>query len=100
MNTKASADKCYTCFPDSSNKILCVAGTDEQVVRNYLHPTDDIKHTLWIYGAQTVCMNQFYEKAFRGLDKYVLNKFNAEYKNLNFSKVEFINLEDVSKSQE
>jgi hypothetical protein len=100
MDTKASVGKCYTCFPYGLNQILCVAGSDEQVVRKYMHPTDNIKHTLWLFEAQNVCMNEFYEKTFHGLDNCVLHKFNEEYKNLNatFSRVDFINLEDTNKS--
>lgn len=98
MDTKAFDVKCYTCFPYGFGKILCVAGSDEQVVRKYMHPTDDIKYTLWLFGAKNVCMNEFYQNVFHGLDKYVLNKFNKQYNYNTFSQVDFINLEDTNKS--
>jgi hypothetical protein len=53
---------CYTCWPstDDTGKYIvkCVNSTDaEKVVRTYMHPTDDIQETLWLFEAKLKCFS-------------------------------------------
>ena len=51
----------YICFPTINNNgkkvIECIKGNMVSVVRNYMHPTDDIKWTMGIFEAtvQKMC---------------------------------------------
>ena len=60
-NLNMSSTKLFTCFCGTDYKthesvLTCVENTGtreahKQVVRQFMHPTDDIGWTLWIFGA-------------------------------------------------
>ncbi len=49
---------CYTCFPTSKGTMCVEADDIEKVVRNFMHPTDDVKYTLWLFDATTKCFDK------------------------------------------
>lgn len=73
---------CFTCFP-TNGKILCVSGDQEKVVRQFMHPTDDIKWTLWIFEAKIKCFN----KNSLQQQKNILQDFS--HPNYKFTHIEF-----------
>ena len=58
-------DNCHTCWPSvdpvtGKNIIKCVDTIDtEKVVRTYMHPTDDIQETLWLFEAKIKCFSNY-----------------------------------------
>ncbi len=49
---------CYTCFPTSKGT-MCVETDDiEKVVRKFMHPTDNVKYTLWLFDATIKCFDK------------------------------------------
>ena len=60
-------DPCFTCFPSSNNKVVCVEHKskdsnsisldEEKIVRQFMHPTDGVQYTLWLFEAQFRCFN-------------------------------------------
>ena len=55
-------NNCFTCFPSYSSSgniyMTCVEGDVNKVVREFMHPTDDIRWTLWVFGAQIECFDK------------------------------------------
>ena len=60
-------NRCYTCFATSefgsergvfTPSVKCISGDMVKVVRQFMHPTDDIKETLWLFGATVECFNK------------------------------------------
>lgn len=81
----SSYNKCYTCFGDArNNTIMCINGDKTKIVRKYMHPTDDIEWTLWVFGAIKICSNN---------EKYILSQFNKS-KYVYYDKVSFIDMTD------
>ena len=80
---------CYTCFPYGNNTILCNTGKDDtKFVREFMHPTDDVKSTLWLFNAKIKCMFNANKKEF---DKDLLNLFNRNPKD---TIVEYVNADE------
>ena len=88
-------ENCYTCWPSVdqfTNKyiIKCVNTIDaEKVVRTYMHPTDDIQETLWLFQAKIKCFSR--NRISKKYEEYKLLK-NFSDSVTKFSKIQYENM--------
>jgi hypothetical protein len=87
-NTKISNVECYTCFPYGTDTILCNTGTDDvKFVRKYMHPTDPIKWTMWLFEAKIQCA---FNNDMNSFKKRILSNFDYTRSNT----LEFVNADE------
>ena len=51
-------NQCYVCFQTGESEVVCVNQDIDKVVRKYMHPTDNIKFTMWLFDAKIQCLNK------------------------------------------
>jgi len=98
MNNQSSKriDNCHTCWPSidpitGKNVIKCVNTVSaKKVVRTYMHPTDDIGYTLFLFQAKIKCFSNYTIP--RKYDEYKLLKSYSEDNNVKYSKIQYENL--------
>jgi hypothetical protein len=95
MENKKVVANCYTCWPstDDTGKyiVTCVDSIDaEKVVRTYMHPTDDIQETLWLFEAKLKCFSNT-NSISRKYEEYNLLK-SCSNNVINYTDIEFISM--------
>ena len=87
---------CHTCWPstdDNTGKkvIKCVNSIDaEKVVRTYMHPTDDIQETLWLFEAKLKCFTNN-NSISRIYEEYDLLKSFSDNQN-QFNEIQYVKM--------
>ena len=83
-------EKMFTCFLGTDVKsfitqMYCIEnnGTyqdQEQIVRKHMHPTDDVKHTLWLFDSKTKYFMYCSDNDKNGINKNEINKNEKQWK--------------------
>lgn len=88
-------ENCYTCWPSvdqftGKDIIKCVNTIDaEKIVRTYMHPTDNIQETLWLFQAKIKCFSN--NSIFRKYEEYKLLK-NFSDSVTKFSEIQYVEM--------